>query len=72
MKELKTNFRIWVNKVLIMFIWLVMLVYLSGLSIIPVSSIYILYAISCVVVVYTGCWLLHLLDEANKRLRKKI
>lgn len=72
MKALKTNFRIWVNKILIMFIWIVMLVYLSGLSIIPVSSIYILYAISCVVVVYTGCWLWHLLDEANKRLRKKI
>ena len=72
MKALKINFRIWVNKILIMIIWLVMLVYLSGLSIIPVSSLYILYAISCVVVVYAGCWFWHLLDEANKRMRKKI
>lgn len=71
MSTLKKHFRIWINRVLMLIIWIIMFMYLCGLSVIPVSSLYILYAISCVVVVYGGCWFMHLLDEANKKIRNK-
>lgn len=64
-------FRILINKILIMFIWIIILMCLCGLSIIPVSYFYILYAISCVIVVGGGCWFCHLLDETNIRLRNR-
>lgn len=71
MSTLKKNIRIGVNKILIVIIWMIMFTYLCGLSVFPVNAMYILYSISCVIVVYSGCWFWHLLDEANKRLRKR-
>jgi len=71
MRTFKNKFRILINKLLIVIIWFIMLIYFCGLSIIPISSMYILYAISCVVVVYGGCWFMHLLDEANKKIRNR-
>lgn len=69
MRKITNTVIIWFNRIVMIFLAIFIGFYLAGLTIIPIGSYYILYSISCAIVVYVNCYAIDVLQRINKKIK---